>query len=628
MKRAPEVRVFLMVIVAAASPSRVLAQKTDSMSMAMPGMTAEAGGMKMGMIPGALGIPMERLGSGTTWLPDATPMHAIHLMSGSWELMLHGVAFGMYDRQYGDRGSSQFSSVNWGMLMASRKAAGGRLQLRGMLSAEPYTVGGAGYPLLLQTGETFQGVALHDRQHPHDLIMELAALYEHDISRSVGMSLYLAPAGEPASGPVAFPHRPSAMSDPLAPISHHWQDATHISYGVVTAGVFTRALKLEGSVFNGREPDENRTNLDYSGRSLDSYATRLTWNPGPTWSASGSYAFLKSPEANHPDESVKRFTASILNSRTFGSDGLWATALIMGSNLHSGSSSWSSSYLIESNLHFDGPHAVFGRVEYSQKSAEDLVVDFKSDERFGVTEISGGYLYDFDRNGNVRTGVGARASVNIVPQSLERYYGSRTPHGLAVFLRFSPQMAPPAKSPAGTSTEHNHGGSAPTPMAPMPGMQSDTMHAMSSMPGMAATPKDSTAASSGTGVHAMPGMMHDSVGVKAKATAADTMTMDNMPGMKMPSKATTPSPATPKKAAVVKPPATRAGAKTPAAKPGVKAVIKKPLPPKAVSKKPAAKKPVVKKPAVKKPPAHMPGMPGMKMPGDTGKQSRMKASTL
>src|SRR5438034_1250462 len=215
---------------------------------------------------GPLGIPETRMGSGTSWLPDASPMHAAHVTLGDWTLMVHGKGFFQYDWQGGSRGSNQLGIVNWAMAMASRPLGGGQLQLRGMVSAEPWTIGSRGYPLLVQSGESYQGAPLHDRQHPHDLFMELAALYERPVARHFALSLYLAPVGEPAVGPVAFPHRPSAADDPLAPISHHWQDGTHITFGVVTAGVFTRSAKLEASWFNGREPDEIRTNFDYAVR--------------------------------------------------------------------------------------------------------------------------------------------------------------------------------------------------------------------------------------------------------------------------------------------------------------------------------------------------------------------------
>ncbi len=194
----------------------------------------------MKMNEGPLGIPESRMGSGTSWLPDASPMHAAHMVLGDWTLMLHGKGFAQYDWQGGPRGSNQLGFVNWAMAAASRPLGGGRLELRGMLSAEPWTIGARGYPLLLQSGESYRGTPLHDRQHPHDLFMELAALYERPVGRNLGLSVYLAPVGEPAVGPVAFPHRPSAADDPLAPISHHWQDGTHITFGVVTAGVHAR----------------------------------------------------------------------------------------------------------------------------------------------------------------------------------------------------------------------------------------------------------------------------------------------------------------------------------------------------------------------------------------------------
>src|SRR2546428_434644 len=246
-------------------------------TLALAGGAARVGA-QMEMGPGhtegsarPLGVPEQRAGSGTSWLPDATPMHAIHLAWGSWTLMTHGAVFLQFDDQGGPRGGSPLGVVNWGMLAASRGALGGRLHLRLMLSAEPFTIGARGYPLLLQTGEEYGGAPLVDRQHPHDLFMELAALYERRIADNLAASIYLAPVGEPALGPPAFPHRPSASSDPLAPLSHHWQDATHITFGVITAGLFTRSVKVEGSVFNGREPDENRTDFDYAGRRLHSY---------------------------------------------------------------------------------------------------------------------------------------------------------------------------------------------------------------------------------------------------------------------------------------------------------------------------------------------------------------------
>ena len=411
------------------------------------------------MLSRPLGIAMEREGSGTSWLPDETPMYARHIRAGQWELMLHGNAFVQYDKQgYGDnkRGDSQFGSVNWGMLMADRELGGGFLQLRSMLSLEAFTVTGAGYPLLLQTGESYQGQPLHDRQHPHDLFMELAAMYDRPLASNLAFSLYVAPVGEPALGPVAFPHRPSAMDDPLAPLGHHWQDATHISFGVVTAGVYTRYAKLEGSIFNGREPDEIRTNFDYKGRSLDSYAGRLTVNPSGNWSLQGSYGYLKSPEGLHPELSLHRTTASILNGRQLGSDGQWSSALIYGANKEAGTTSVSNSVLLESDAQLDRKNTVFGRLEFVQKTAGDLVLAIAppvfidpmpgrggaataaEDVRYNVGAAAVGYVREIGKFSGGTIGLGARGAINFVPEALRSTYGTRTPLGTAIFLRFRP----------------------------------------------------------------------------------------------------------------------------------------------------------------------------------------------
>jgi hypothetical protein len=393
-----------------------------------------------GMMPSVLGIPMTRMGSGTSWLPEASPMHAVHFRAGSWALMVHGVAFGMYDKQFGRRGDDQINSVNWGMLMATRSVGQGSLELRGMFSAEPFTVGARGYPLLLQSGESYKGQPLHDRQHPHDLFMELAALYERPISRNLAVSLYVAPVGEPAVGPVAFPHRPSAASDPLAPLAHHWQDATHISFGVLTAGLFSHTVKVEGSLFNGREPDEDRYDFDYSGRSLDSYSGRLTVNPTPNWSLSGSYAFLKSTDALRPTESLHRVNAAVLYSKPTSRGGDWSSALIYGANKHSGEG-WENSFTAESNLDLDGRNSLFGRWNYARKGAEDLAVaDSVPATEFNIGSVELGYVREVGSFGKATLGVGASGTLGFIPADLEPIYGTRTPTGLAVYLRIRPKV--------------------------------------------------------------------------------------------------------------------------------------------------------------------------------------------
>jgi hypothetical protein len=411
----------------------------------------------MAMPASPLDLPMARLGSGTSWLPDASPMYAAHSMLGGWNVMLHGVAFLQYDDQGSTRGDRQLGSVNWGMAMAQHALAGGQLSLRTMASAEPFTVGARGYPLLLQSGEAYRGEPLHDRQHPHDLFMEIAAQYDRAIARDVAVSLYAAPVGEPAIGPVAFPHRPSAMDNPLAPIGHHWQDATHVAFGVVTAGMYTRAVKLEGSVFNGREPDENRTNFDYRGRSLDSYAGRITVNPSARLSLSASYAYLKSPEQLHPEESLHRVSASALFDRPIGASGNVASALVYGANAHAGAPV-SNSVLAETNVALDTRNTMFARAELVQKTREDLVIpdvvvfaaganEASSHHRRGVGELTLGYVREIAKVGGGSLGLGAAGTVNTVPDVLRPAYGSSAPVGAAVFLRLRPGAIHSAAAP-------------------------------------------------------------------------------------------------------------------------------------------------------------------------------------
>src|SRR6266566_1361445 len=257
-----------------------------------------------------------------------------------------------------------------------------------MLSLDPATVTNRGYPLLLQSGESYRSQTLVDRQHPHDFWMELAAMYERALSHSVGVTVYAAPSGEPALGPVAFMHRPSAMDNLAAPLSHHWQDATHISFGVLTAGVFGHHWKLESSVFNGREPNEERWGFDHI--RLDSYAGRVT--------------------------------ASVLHGRKLGMNGQIATAVIWGANRLAGRTM--HSVLAESEAVLDRSNTVFGRLEIVQKTAEDLAI---SDSSVTVGAFSVGYIREVVRTSKATIGVGLEGTLNAVPASLDPVYGSRTP---------------------------------------------------------------------------------------------------------------------------------------------------------------------------------------------------------
>ena len=387
---------------------------------------------------GPLGISMERMGSGTTWIPDAVRLPSHHVMAGQWMLMLHGWLFGQYTEQGGTRGGSQFGSLNWAMVMADRNLGGGRLQLRFMPSLDPWTVGRCGYPLLLQSGETCYGRPLVERQHPHDFFMELAALYERPITSNLAFHVYAAPAGEPALGPVAFMHRPSAMDEPQAPLGHHWQDATHISFGVVTAGLFTRHVRVEASHFNAREPDEHRWNFDPI--QLNSFSGRVTVNPNAHWSFTAGYGALDNPERAPTPETTTRFVASALHGRALGANGQWASALVVGRNRHEGHEpSWSS--LLESELVLKDRDTFFSRFEYLQKTAHDLAITtLPHDQMFTLASLSAGYVRELVSGRGVTLGFGGRASVNFVPSDLEQTYGTRRPLGGMIFLRLRPTL--------------------------------------------------------------------------------------------------------------------------------------------------------------------------------------------
>jgi hypothetical protein len=366
-------------------------------------------------------------------------------------MMVHGFVFGQYDTQSGPRGDDQLGSLNWGMLMLGHTLAGGRFQLRTMLSLDAATVTERGYPQLLQSGETFEGEPIHDRQHPHDFFMELGAVYERAITGAVGVSLYAAASGEPALSPVAFMHRPSAMDSPIAALGHHWQDVTHISFGVLTAGLFGHSWKLEASAFNGRSPDENRWDIDRV--RIDSYSGRLTLNPTANWSASAGYGYLRSPEAAEPEESAHRITAAVMHGARVGADGQWATTVIWGATKHAADSRLSNSYLLESEAVLDLRNTVFGRAEYVEKTAEDLVIDPgpASSRRLGISAFTVGYVRELVSARGMTVGLGAQGTLNFVGSRLEGVYGSKTPAGAVVFLRLRPRfpgaMAPGHRHP-------------------------------------------------------------------------------------------------------------------------------------------------------------------------------------
>jgi hypothetical protein len=376
-----------------------------------------------------------REGSGTSWMPDSSPVYAHHFTAGDWMLMLHYAATVGYDDQWSDRGSRRLVSTSWLMGMASRPLLGGQVTFRSMLSAEPATAGGEKQlPLLLQSGETYGGAPLHDRQHPHDLFMETAAIYRHPIADIFGVELYAAASGEPALGPTAFMHRPSAMNNPFPPIGHHWQDSTHITFGVLTAGVYNRWAKLEGSLFHGREPDEDRWDFDFG--ALDSWSGRLTVNPTSQTSFQVSYGFIHSPEALLPDESLHRLTASVTYSKPSFRDGTLSLSAVWGRNIEEHHST--NSFLVEANVDLDGRNAPFARLEYVQKLGHDLVLPGDPDAKYDVFQAQVGYVHRFSQAGPVVPTIGAVVNIGAVPDSVAGAYGTNTPIGAFVFVGLQP----------------------------------------------------------------------------------------------------------------------------------------------------------------------------------------------
>jgi hypothetical protein len=266
--------------------------------------------------------------------------------------------------------------------------------------------------------------------------MELAADYERPLTPSLRWQLYGGPAGEPALGPVAYPHRLSAMPNPLAPTAHHWLDATHITFGVVTGAVYGSTWKAEASAFNGREPDEHRADLDLA--ALDSVAGRLWFVPAPSLTLQVSGGHLVEAEGGHdgePRTSVDRLTASAAYHRAFQTGNLWATTVAWGRNEEAGQAS--HAFLLESTLTFGERHVWFGRIDVSGKPAEDLDIP-DTDEVFTVAKLQAGYTRYLQPRSGLTPGFGASISAGIVPGTLAAVYGERVNLGAGLFVTMRP----------------------------------------------------------------------------------------------------------------------------------------------------------------------------------------------
>jgi len=413
------------------SENKPSGQQGSSDMTAMPGVTVDQmdmGGMTM--MAGQLGgYAMMRDASGTAWQPDSAPMEGFTWKSGDWTEMVHGYADLVYDHQGGPRGDAKTFSESMIMVMAQHAAGPGTLTFRSMLSLDP-AMGADGYPLLLQTGETANGVTpLVDRQHPHDLFMELAGVYSLPVGSASSAFLYVGYPGEPALGPVTFMHRFSGMDDPAAPITHHWLDSTHITFGVVTAGFVHGPLKIEGSVFNGREPDQHR--WDFDALRLDSYSGRVSLNPTPDWALQVSYGYIHSPEQLTPDVSQRRITASATYNRKLPR-GNWQTTLAWGRNYNEPGNVLDG-ILLESAVNV-GRHTIFARVENVQKDELFLPPSPFAGQVFWVSEATLGYVYDIPVAKHLAVGLGVQGTLNLVPSTIKVAYGD-DPAGFMPFVR-------------------------------------------------------------------------------------------------------------------------------------------------------------------------------------------------
>jgi hypothetical protein len=378
----------------------------------------ETMGMEHGM-PSALGdYPMSRDASGTSWQPDAAGHGGLHATSGGWMLMGHALLNGVWVDQRGDRGDSRAFVAGMVMGTATRDAGPGTLQLKAMLSPDP-AMGAAGYPLLLAAGESADGVEpLVDRQHPHDLFMELAASYSLKLGEGQSVYLYGGLPGEPAFGPPAFMHRPAAMDSPEAPITHHWFDSTHITFGVVTAGYVGGNWKLEASAFRGREPDEERWNIETG--ELDSRSVRFTVNPTNNWSLQASWASIISPEALEPHHDEDRVSLSAIYARPLDYGMLsatfaWARKEKKPDNVEL------DAWLVEAAWRIDDRWQVFTRAE--QIDSDELGGGHGHGPLYTVRKLSLGAIHDWRLSDNVKVGVGALINAFDIPSPLDAAYG-------------------------------------------------------------------------------------------------------------------------------------------------------------------------------------------------------------
>ena len=378
------------------------------------------------------------LSAGTALNPSAWPMPMVMKNFGSWNTMFMAQAFLNGTQQSGPRGGDKLYAPNWLMGNAAHRLGGnGAFQVQVMMSLDPATITQRRYPLLFQTGESAFGKPIVDGQHPHDLFMGIAFQYARSLGENAMLQIAYSPVGDPALGPIAFPHRASAMELPQATIAHHWQDSTHIASNVVTAGLAYRKFKLEASGFYGREPDENRWNIDYG--PMDSWSARLWFFPGANWAAQASVGRLANPEPTHPGD-VVRSTASLHYSKPMGANS-WSSSIIWGRNHNVAEQRDTNSYLVESVVPIKRRNFITGRAELVDKDelfANNHDLEHEIGERYGSSFRIGAYTIGYTRDiplfRYLQTGIGANVEFYSLPSALKPFYGNR-PVGGNVFLR-------------------------------------------------------------------------------------------------------------------------------------------------------------------------------------------------
>jgi hypothetical protein len=348
-------------------------------------------------------------------------------MAGAWTLMGHGIVNLVYDHQSGSRGDDKTFASGMLMGMAQRALGDGALQFKAMLSPDPL-MGPRGYPLLLATGETANGRdRLIDRQHPHDLFMELSASVSQDIGPKSSAFVYAGLPGEPAFGPPAFMHRESILDSPEAPITHHWLDSTHISFGVLTAGLVLDRAKLEVSRFNAREPDQHRWDIETG--PLDSTAVRLSWNPTRSLALQGSWGHFVDPEQLEPGVDQTRWSASVLWADEIAPGWTGATTLAWGRKSIEGHRD--DGLALEGSLKHE-QWTLFGRGEMVENRE---LLELEEGPAFRVGKVSAGIIRDFRIADHLSLGAGGLLSLNFVPDALAALYGGSHPIGAMSFVR-------------------------------------------------------------------------------------------------------------------------------------------------------------------------------------------------